>query len=397
MRWYTVVGEGLTTGKSRTRRYYAVDETDARQQALADETRPDTITPDPPRPATEKQYAYAHRLRLTLPAEATVEQASDIIAHATKGPIAPELAAYLQAVGRPVPLSQEIGARMITAHEEIQWYLLNVARHQGRGTWRHPKNPDIPLDLDALATAFAADQQAATSFKQARPADWTGEDWPRLITISSNGVGIESSRINAYKRAAELLGPPPKEVATRRAGLRSPAAPPRQLTSCRACGHQVSHDAKTCPTCGTDDPGQPAWMRLLTVMTTPGVLLALVVLWTAVRCTSGTSSNPPTPAQQAHTCGGDMACVARVLTPDAALPCRAKIETSVKHPARWIGGGPNFVDAQWSGSTHAVVALIGSGLELEFEPGKWFRYRYRCLYNPATKMADYATVSPRAE
>lgn len=282
MPWYTVTGTGESTGRPRRRRYYAADEAAARQQASNDGTRVDTLEPDPPRLATERQAAYAHDLGIALPTDATIEEASDLIACATSGPIAPELAAYLSACGHRVPAAQETAARLSTRHELVQWYLLNVARHLWRADWQHPRAPELPFDLAALADAFLAEQNAAKSFDRVAPEP--GATWPRLIDIFHGGTDIASVNTTAYRHACALLDqrqphqPPPR----RRPVRATPAAAPtnRRMSTCRHCAAPISRAAESCPHCGGSLPGLGLKMRLLgaLVAAAPAALVLYLVL-----------------------------------------------------------------------------------------------------------------------
>jgi len=76
---YEIKGKGKDAGRKRRRIYSATNETEARQLAEDDGTLVEAVTELPPEPPTERQLDYARDLGISIPANATKNDLSDLI------------------------------------------------------------------------------------------------------------------------------------------------------------------------------------------------------------------------------------------------------------------------------------------------------------------------------
>ena len=169
----------------------------------------------------------------------------------------------------------------------------------------------------------------------------------------------------------------------------------KALKSCRQCGAKISPDAKTCPHCGVESPGESTWVRLLMAVSAPGFLTAAAVLYFAVKCSAG----PPdlTPAQRAAqqqaraqadaTCRTDAVCWGRQHVIAASVACKRTAERRAKYTARWpdIGLADTFAPIEWLGPEHHAIAYIGQA-EFQNGFGAWTPYVVRCQYDPSASI-----------
>lgn len=166
------------------------------------------------RPATERQRGYARSLGLNIPADATLEEASDIISESVNGPTSPAVAQYMVSLGLGPLRSLDQTLRRLRDRfaspqeweaECLRWYLFNVARTVQRARWRHPNDAWEPTALHPFVLRFQADEKAMTSYRRAAPEAWQTLTWPDLIDIRTGGTGLESTATAAYKAAHALV------------------------------------------------------------------------------------------------------------------------------------------------------------------------------------------------
>lgn len=67
--------------------------------------------------------------------------------------------------------------------------------------------------------------------------------------------------------------------------------------------------------------------------------------------------------------------------------CREKIEQTAKFDARWTTGTfePIFAGHRWQRKDAATLTYMGDSVEFQTPLGTWFRHRYQCDFDPATK------------
>src|SRR4051812_34652872 len=86
---YTVKGVSDSTGRKKTITVSAANEFDALLEAKQRGLEPISAAELPPVPPSEAQLEYAAKLGVTIPADATIEDASAIISKAVDGDVAP--------------------------------------------------------------------------------------------------------------------------------------------------------------------------------------------------------------------------------------------------------------------------------------------------------------------
>ena len=212
---YEVTGTGRDSGRKRHRVYKALDEAHARAQAEADETIVASVTQLPPEPPTERQLAYAKDHGISVPAEASQEEVSDLIdagLHRDK-PAAPRFQAIAKRYG--VVFTQYTGKKALfdrvfarlckpgLEEDMTAWFVFRVYRELvGGKPDASIKGPDEPVIRD-IAKQLAQDQSVVKSIRryQGRELVWFGEWTSPDRELHSGG----SNNTISYKRAASLL------------------------------------------------------------------------------------------------------------------------------------------------------------------------------------------------
>jgi len=212
---FKVTGIGIETGRKRTRTYTAYNEDRARQMALADGTETKEIELVPSQPPTERQLEFARDVGINVPAEATIDEVSDLLSrYQDRDKPATErhrsFADYYE-----VEVTKYIGKKKLFCHifnkltqpgneEDLAvWFAFRVYREitnaSDTAAVQHPNDPRIA----AIGRNLAKDEKALMSIRRYDGDDliWFGE-W-----TASNGDMYSggSNRTAAYKAAASAI------------------------------------------------------------------------------------------------------------------------------------------------------------------------------------------------
>lgn len=161
------------------------------------------------------------------------------------------------------------------------------------------------------------------------------------------------------------------------------------MTKCKECGNEVSTSAKTCPQCGTSNPGVRARDMLI------GLVGVVLIAGLVVKCTSGGDS--PAAAQlDPASCRADLQCWGDKHMISAGVYCKAPVEALAKYSARWTDGTfePKFSHFRWLSQEQGTLTFIGDKIEFQNGFGAFQAHTYECDFSPAGDRVLAARAQP---
>jgi len=220
---YEIKGTGTKTNRKRKKTYYAKNEDEARRKAEADDTMVEEITrlPDPPPdPPTEKQLAYAQKLGLYVPPDATKMDVSSLLdmkisgdKPATKRHIG--FAKYFDIdlingderfIGKKALFNLIFHTLCEPSREKdlVKWFAFRIYRHLVEGEYENIQIKTLDHEiLDSVATQLYQDEAIIKSIRR-----YSGEKliWFGDFTGKNGQVyNGASKRTAAYKTVSALL------------------------------------------------------------------------------------------------------------------------------------------------------------------------------------------------
>lgn len=212
---YEISGKGNDTGRKRRRIYIAPNEAEAKQLAESDGTLVEEVTEIPPEPPTERQLDYAADLGISIPADATKDDLSDLISlkvdrdkpaterHKNFGRMyGLEFTNY---IGKKALFNRIQSALVAPSREKelLSWFAFRVYRELAGGSDNASiSGPDDPI-IEEIANELAADEKIIKSVRRYEGSEliWFGE-WTSPDGYLHTGG---SNRTAAYKKASSLL------------------------------------------------------------------------------------------------------------------------------------------------------------------------------------------------
>ena len=244
---FEITGKGEDTGRRRRRLYSAPNEAEARRLAKDDGTLIETVAKIPSEPPTERQLDFAKDLGISIPADATKEDLSNLISrkldesrldyarnrgvsipsNATKEELSDILSLkgdrdkpaterhksfggmygvqFTDYIGKKALFNRIQSALSAPGREKelLAWFAFRVYRHLASGSDNAPiSQPDDPL-LQEIAERLIADEKIVQSVRRYEGSEliWFGE-W-----TSPDGSYYQggSNRTAAYKQVSALL------------------------------------------------------------------------------------------------------------------------------------------------------------------------------------------------
>ncbi len=217
---YEVKGKEKDTVRKRTRIYSAANELEATRLAEVDGTLVDEITEIPSEPPTERQLDYAKDLGISIPANATKDDVSDLISLKVDRdkPITARHKKFGKAYGIEFTdyigkkaLFNRIQAALIAPSREkelLSWFTFRVYRELASGADNAPiKGPDDPI-IKEIAEELVSEEKIIKSVRRYEGTEliWFGEWTSPDGHVHTGG----SNRTAAYKQVSSML----KERAT---------------------------------------------------------------------------------------------------------------------------------------------------------------------------------------
>lgn len=212
---YEIKGTGKDIGRKRRRIYTAPNEAEAKQLAEADGTLVEEVTEIPPEPPTERQLDYARDLGISIPANATKDDLSDLISlkvdrdkpatkrHKNFGRLyGLEFTNY---IGKKALFNRIQAALVAPGREQelLSWFTFRVYRELAGGSDDAPiSGPDDPI-IKEIANELITDEKIIKSVRryEGRELIWFGE-WTSPDGYVHTGG---SNRTAAYKQVSSLL------------------------------------------------------------------------------------------------------------------------------------------------------------------------------------------------
>lgn len=146
------------------------------------------------------------------------------------------------------------------------------------------------------------------------------------------------------------------------------------LVSCKACGHQVAINAKTCPNCGIKHPGITAKDQAKALAIFGGSIFVI-----GLALSSGESATPP--AETNKSCAKtDLQCLGDELVFTASMICQKPIEGMARHNVKWKDGmlEAKFSRFRWKDQAAGTITLIGDKAEFQNGFGAYTNIIYEC-------------------
>lgn len=212
---YEIKGKGNDTGGKRKRIYSAANELEARQLAENDDTLVEEVTEIPPEPPTKRQIDYAKDLGISIPANATKDDLSDLISlkvdrdkpaterHKNFGRLYHiEFSDY---IGKKA-LFNRIQAALVAPSREkelLSWFTFRVYRELSGGADNAPiEGPDDPI-IEEIAEGLLSEEKIIKSIRRYNGSQliWFGE-WTSPDGYVHTGG---SNRTMAYKQVSSML------------------------------------------------------------------------------------------------------------------------------------------------------------------------------------------------
>lgn len=212
---FEVRGKGRSSGRRRKRVYSATTDQEAWLLAENDGTEVEDVAQLPPEPATERQIEYAKDLGISIPANATKADLSDLIS-LTVDRDKPATTRHRKFADRyGVETTEYIGKKalfdqiqnvLVSSGREndlLSWFVYRVYREliHGAGDAKI-QTPDDPL-IQEIASELEKDEKIVKSVRRYEGRDliWFGE-WTSPQGSQYFGG---SNRTAAYKAASTLL------------------------------------------------------------------------------------------------------------------------------------------------------------------------------------------------
>ena len=212
---YEVKGKGKDTERKRKRTYSAANEFEATRLAEIDGTLVDEIIEIPPEPPTERQLNYAKNLSISIPANATKDDVSDLISlEVDRDKPATERhkkfgeaygIEFTDYIGKKA-LFNKIQATLITPGREkelLSWFTFRVYRELTSAADDSPiKGPDDPT-INEITEELAFDEKIIKSVRRYKGNEliWFGE-WTSPDGYVHTGG---SNRTLAYRQVSKML------------------------------------------------------------------------------------------------------------------------------------------------------------------------------------------------
>lgn len=212
---FEIRGKGKNSGRKRKRVYPAANEQEARLLAEDDGTEVEDVTELPADPATERQLAYASGLGISIPADATKADLSDLISIKTDRD-KPATARHRKLADHyGVETTQYVGKKALfdrvqnilispgRENDLLSWFVYRVYRELIHGADDAPiETPNDSL-IQRIASGLAKDEKIVKSVRRYRGreliwfGEWTSPDGRQYLG--------GSNRTAAYKAASSLL------------------------------------------------------------------------------------------------------------------------------------------------------------------------------------------------
>ncbi|BBO87021.1 hypothetical protein [Desulfosarcina ovata] len=212
---YEIQGKGKDTGRKRKRTYSAASESEARQLAEEDGTLIEEVTEIPPDPPTQRQIDYAKDLGISIPANATKDDVSDLISLKVDRdkPSTERHKKFARAYGIEFTdyigkkaLFNRIQAALVSPGREkklLSWFTFRVYRELISGADNAPIDaPDDPI-IEEIAEELVTDEKILKSVRRYEGSEliWFGE-WTSPDGYVHTGG---SNRTAAYKQVSSML------------------------------------------------------------------------------------------------------------------------------------------------------------------------------------------------
>jgi hypothetical protein len=212
---YEIKGKGKDTGRSRCRIYSAPNEAEAGQLAINDGTLIEEIMEIPPEPPTERQLDYAKDLGISVPANATKDDLSDLISlKVDRDKPATERhkdfgrrygLEFTNYIGKKALFNRIQYALVAPGREKelLSWFTYRVYRELAYGSEKALiTGPDDPI-IEEIAEQLITDEKIIKSVRRYEGSEliWFGE-WTSPDGYVNTGG---SNRTAAYKAASSLL------------------------------------------------------------------------------------------------------------------------------------------------------------------------------------------------
>ncbi|TLF47289.1 hypothetical protein FEI13_16125 [Halomonas urmiana] len=192
---YEVTGVGKDSGRKRRKKYSAIDENAASAAAEKDGTTVEAVTELPPEPPTERQMEYAISLGLTIPADVTKNEISDLISLAQDDdslatPLTREAASRFG-----IELTQYTGEKNAT--ETIWHHLSRAGKERELLTWLA-----YNTYLDITGSRNSQNRQLDDPVFSEIASELEND---ASIISSAQRQNVDRRRTKAYKAAAQLV------------------------------------------------------------------------------------------------------------------------------------------------------------------------------------------------
>ena len=168
------------------------------------------------------------------------------------------------------------------------------------------------------------------------------------------------------------------------------------LTTCPACGTQVSVHAPACPNCGHPRqtskpvvrPRKPSKVKYVLII--GGLALLGVLVSISKQDPMDTASR----IKAEEECKKSLQCWASKFIRDASWECSPQVERLAKFDFKWTDSsqGSHFTHFRWKSESQQTVTYIGDGLRFQNGFGAWTYMTYFCDYDPLTKRVMQVNV-----
>ena len=165
------------------------------------------------------------------------------------------------------------------------------------------------------------------------------------------------------------------------------------LSPCRECGHKVSKQAKTCPSCGVDNPVVGVLSSISNLIK---LFLVGILAWAFI--STLTTDDEKEPVKESvideETCKQDLNCWYDKHGAKMKVACGNAVERLAKWDYEWTAWLTRWRGTRWHNKESGVMRTWGDEIKFQNGFGAWQRMNYFCNYDPTTGRAD-AIVEPR--
>lgn len=168
------------------------------------------------------------------------------------------------------------------------------------------------------------------------------------------------------------------------------------LTSCRACGREISVNAESCPSCG--EPLKPVRKTPAAAPTKSasgcGTLILIVIVLSVIGSFFDDDEDKLKPpkkkteqVQEDPNCRFDLQCWGDKHIFSAGVYCAEPVEKLAKYSHKWTDGvlETKFSRFRWLDKTAGTMTYIGDKIQFQNGFGAWQNYTYECDINPESK------------